>query len=347
MNEENLLKRCTRYLMGVDLSNLPGWSTQLPFQVKSLAQGEYNFNALLEQGHRAWVVRVNMGSQIDCGDQITYEYQTLRMLQKIGRTPAAYYVDPQAEGFEHGLLIMEYLPGRVLDYRSDSGAAARLFAEVHAQTHSLGPQHLMQEARPLSMVYAECARLLNVYFNAPLADPALCDYLRQVLHWAEAARQAERAFQADPWPCVINTEVNSGNFIFNPDRGSLHLVDWEKALWGDPSQDLSHFCVPTTTLWKTPVRFSCMARANVLNAYREAIDDAHLADTIEDRVRLRDPFNCLRGIAWSAMAFVHYQNGAHALRNADTFHTVCRYLQLPFLRSLFDRYLKQDAGRWK
>jgi len=58
-------------------------------------------------------------------------------------------------------------------------------------------------------------------------------------------------------------------------------------------------------------------------------------------VRLRDPFNCLRGISWSAMAWVAYQTGEHALRNEDTFRKVSAYLHLDFVRSLFDPYLRE------
>jgi len=56
---------------------------------------------------------------------------------------------------------------------------------------------------------------------------------------------------------------------------------------------------------------------------------------------LRDPFNCLRGISWSAMAWVAYQTGEHALRNEDTFRKVSAYLHLDFVRSLFDPYLRE------
>jgi fatty-acid desaturase len=57
-----------------------------------------------------------------------------------------------------------------------------------------------------------------------------------------------------------------------------------------------------------------------------------------DRVRLRDPFNYLRGISWSAMAWVTYQTGEHAVQNADTFRKVASYLDLNFLRGLFAPY---------
>ena len=82
-----------------------------------------------------------------------------------------------------------------------------------------------------------------------------------------------------------------------------------------------------------------MDRRMFLKAYCAAITDAHLRDTIEDRVELRDPFNCLRGISWSAMAWVNYQTGEHTLQNQDTFLKVSEYLDLDFVRSLFDPYM--------
>jgi fatty-acid desaturase len=97
--------------------------------------------------------------------------------------------------------------------------------------------------------------------------------------------------------------------------------------------------VPTTTLWKTDYRMSAADRQAFLDAYREAMPDPHLRDTIAERVRLRDPFNCLRGISWSAMAWVTYQTGEHALQNQDTFQKISTYMQLDFVRGLFDPYL--------
>ncbi|HEY45039.1 MAG TPA: hypothetical protein G4O11_13755 [Anaerolineae bacterium] len=173
-----------------------------------------------------------------------------------------------------------------------------------------------------------------------MADPDIREYLKEVLAWAKTARHREAYYLSDPWPCIINTEVNSGNFIANRERGTLHLVDWEKPLWGDPSQDLSHFSVPTTTLWKTDYRMSTEDRRVFLDTYRQSIPDAHLRDTIEDRVRLRDPFNCLRGISWSAMAWVTYQTGDHQLRNQETFNKIHSYLEMEFLRGLFDPFFR-------
>ena len=343
MNLQELLPYATDYLAQADLSTVPGWKPGVPFAVEPLAQGEYNMNYMVRQDKRLWVFRINIGTQIDRDDQILYEYHALRLLESTEVTPRPFYVDDDRRLIEYGVLLMEYLPGEPLDYRRDLEAAARLFARVHSQSVEPGDNHLIHEERPLSMTYEECSRLLPVYLDSELADPSLRDYLREVLDWASEARCREEYFLTDPWPCIINTEVNSGNFIANRERGTLHLVDWEKPLWGDPSQDISHFRVPTTTLWKTDYRMSSAGRRLFLDTYRTAIPDAHLADTIEDRVRLRDPFNCLRGISWSAMAWVTYQTGEHTLQNRDTFLKVNEYLDIEFVRSLFDPYIRSDT----
>jgi aminoglycoside phosphotransferase (APT) family kinase protein len=333
-----LLPAVESYLKEDPLRDIPGWDPTAPFETLPLAQGEYNLNYIVQQAGRRWVLRVNIGSQIQRDDQIVYEYNALCLLAGTGVTPHPYAVDDSREPLPYGVLAMSYLPGQHLNYRRDVEDAARLFARIHSVP--LGVDHpLIVEARPLSMTYEECARLLPVYLESDLADPDLCAYLTEVLAWAETARHREAYFVADPWPCIINTEVNSGNFIANRDERKLYLVDWEKPLYGDPSQDLSHFCAPMTTLWKTDYRLGTDEKAHFIETYKRAINDAHLRDTIAERVRLRDPFNYFRGISWSAMAWVRYQTGEHAVRNEDTFRKITSYLDLDFLRGMFDPYL--------
>jgi aminoglycoside phosphotransferase (APT) family kinase protein len=144
----------------------------------------------------------------------------------------------------------------------------------------------------------------------------------------------------DPWPCIVNTEVNSGNFIANREAGTLHLVDWEMPRYGDPSQDLAHFCSPLTTLWKTPYRMDRTAKAAFIETYRSQITDPHLKDTLDERLRLREPYVLLRGISWSAMGWTAYQGDYGGVRNADTWATLQRYLQLNFIQQLFDPILR-------
>ncbi|MFP4343656.1 MAG: phosphotransferase family protein [Anaerolineales bacterium] len=333
-----LLPDVKAYLQRASLPGIPDWDSTAPFTTLPLAQGEYNLNYIVQQAGRRWVLRVNMGSQIQRDDQIVYEYNALCLLAGTGVTPLPYAVDDSRELLPYGVLAMSYLPGQPLDYRRDLEDAARLFARIH--TVPLGEDHpLIVEERPLTMTYEECARLLPVYLESDLADPSLRHYLAEVLAWAGEARHQEAYFAADPHPSIINTEVNSGNFIADRAEQRLYLVDWEKPLYGDPSQDLSHFCAPMTTLWKSDYRMSPGEKADFIATYQGVIDDVHLCDTIVERVRLRDPFNYLRGISWSAMAWVTYQTGEHAVQNADTFRKVTSYLDLGFLREIFAPYL--------
>lgn len=345
---EAVLPQINTYLSATDFSALPVMGGRT-FTVQPLAQGEYNFNFLLTPGPKEppdtlpLVLRYNVNTQIDRDDQILYEYRALKLLAKSGVTPTPYFVDDSRQQLERGILIMEYLPGRPLEYHRDLSEAASLFATIHQVEVALKANHLICETAPLSLIFEECRNLLQTYFDEPEADTAIKSYLQEVVAWADEARFTERYYQEDPWNCIINTEVNSGNFIVNDKQQTIHLVDWEMPRWGDPSQDLSHFCSPLTTLWKTDFRFTNAEKEVFIDEYIRQLKDQHLRDTLFERIRLRDPFVYLRGISWSAMGWVAYQTQFDGIRNADTWATLQRYMQLDFIRSLFDPFLENNG----
>lgn len=341
MNLVEFLPHAQQYVKELSSDQVHWWQSGRQFEIRPLAQGEYNMNYLVQQEDTpSWVLRVNVGSQIDRTDQIVYEHNALNLLQRTARTPIPLFVDDSRERIQQGVLGMHFIPGERMRYEIHSYQADQLFADIHTLTHDLERTHLIQERQPLTMTYEECAALLPTFFESPLAELEIIRYLQEVLSWANEERQQEKYFVEDPWNCIINTEVNSSNFIYNAEENRLYLVDWEKPLWGDPSQDLSHFCVPTTTLWKTDYRMTSAAKQAFLQTYRDCLSDQHLKDTIIERVRLRDPFNCLRGISWSAWAWVAYQTGEAAIQNEDTYRKLCDYLQIDFIRSLFEPYMK-------
>jgi aminoglycoside phosphotransferase (APT) family kinase protein len=328
-----------RYLAARDWSGVPTMAGRT-FAVAPLAGGEYNLNYLLCAGDEKRVFRVNIGTQIARDDQIVYEFKALQLLAGSGVTPQPYFVDDSRQTIPHGVSIMEYLPGRPLVYATDRDQAAALLARIHQVPVVPAANHLIREDAPLDLIYRECAGLLQTYFESELADPQIRGYLGEVIDWARTARRRERFYQEDPWPCIVNTEVNSGNFIVDPARGRIHLVDWEMPRWGDPSQDICHFCSPLTTLWKTDYRMTPADKQRFITDYARAIEDRHLRDTLPERIRLRDPFVYLRGIAWSAMGWVAYQTAFDGLKNPDTWKTLVGYMQLDFIRSLFDPFMQ-------
>jgi aminoglycoside phosphotransferase (APT) family kinase protein len=333
-----LLPKVQAYVGEQDWRDVPRMHCR-SFEVSPLAQGEYNLNYLLSAGDLRLVLRVNIGTQIARADQILYEFRALKLLERSGVTPTPYFVDDSRRLLDRGLLIMDFLPGEPLDYRRDTDAAARLLARVHQTEVPGASNHLIRETAPLSLIYEECASLLQAYFASNLADPAIRDYLKDLIHWADAARTVERYYQDDPWPCIVNTEVNSGNFIVNRSKSTIHLVDWEMPRWGDPSQDLAHFCAPLTTLWKSSYRMNAADKRQFLAAYRRSIGDRHLKATLADRLRLREPFVYLRGISWSAMGWATYQSDYAGVKNPDTWARLQQYMDLEFIRSLFDPFL--------
>lgn len=332
---KDMLPRVAEYLNTRDWKNVPAMQGRR-FTVTPLAQGEYNLNYIISSDSLRLVLRVNIGTQIKRQDQIVYEYRALDLLKESGVTPRPHFVDDTRRLLDRGILIMDYLPGQSLDYQRDLPDAAGLLATVHQVEVPEEKNHLIREDTPLTLIYEECAGLLQQYFDSDLADPDIRSYLADLKNWANAARANEKYYQQDPWPCIVNTEVNSGNFIVNREKKSIHLVDWEMPRWGDPSQDLSHFCSPLTTLWKTDWRMTPEKKRDFLYTYRRHIHDSHLRDTIAERVQLRDPFVYLRGISWSAMGWVAYQTEFAGMKNPDTWAKLQQYLNLEFIRSLFD-----------
>ncbi|QRN83270.1 aminoglycoside phosphotransferase family protein [Chloroflexota bacterium] len=338
---QEFLPQAIRYLQEAQPEGIPDWGADQPFEVSPLAQGEYNLNFLVRQGKTQWVLRVNSRSEIGLSnaEQISYEYQTLKLLAPINVAPQPYFVDASLTHLPHGVLGMAYCSGDFLVYQRDLVPAARLMARYHQLAVPEAQNHLRREEYPLTQTYNHCRQMAQVYLESELANLELSIYLREVLDWAEEARHREDYFLHAPWQCLINTEVNNTNWIVDRTNGAIHLVDWDKPMWGDPSHDLSHFRVPTTTLWKTDYRLSPEDIKQLMTAYKDAIADPHLRNTIEERTRLRDPFNCLRAITWSAMAWVQYQRDEHLVKNADTFRKLDLYTNLEFVRSIFDPYL--------
>lgn len=134
-------------------------------------------------------------------------------------------------------------------------------------------------------------------------------------------------------PCVINTELNSGNFIINDEapRAFSCIIDWEKPVIADCEQDIAHFLVPTTTNWKTDTILSAAEIRAFLDEYARfrAVDTQLLRTYMQ--------LNVLRGITWCAMAFVQYSHGEGA-RNVDTWKKIQEFLSIEYLTALHDRF---------
>ena len=305
-----------------------------PLDLELLGQGEYNCNYIFRHpatGEKL-VLRINHGSQMHLKDQIGYEYAALRALAPSGRTPKPLFCDPDAS-----LLVMEWLPGRPLDYDTDMDTAARILADIHCTPVSQNCS-LIRPTAPALAIYQECLEMVQHYFTWEAADPEICRLLRTLV---EEMGQLPLSAPSDAPLCMVNTELNSGNFLIHP-GGHSHLVDWEKPLLSEPAQDLGHFLAPTTTFWKTDVILTPEQVRNFVSRYIQAVDGRMDTSTLPQRLPLYFTITCLRGVTWCAMALREYSQPGRTLMNPDTLAKLKAYIHPEFLTNILENYLRKD-----
>lgn len=325
-----LLKKYSQKKEFRDALNIVG-NEELTFTL--LAQGEYNMNYLFIHpvSGKKLLLRVNTGSQMHLEHQIEYEYQALKELEKSGRTPKVYYVDGTKEELPYGILVMEYLPGVVMDYEKDLYKGAEILADIHA-TQVSKESGLIHSANPCQEILDECNQMFKTYEESELADQNKRMQIRRMLDMCQEKLSAmgEMMGKYDGYRCCINTELNSTNFLINTE-GTSYLIDWEKPLFGDPGQDLGHFLAPTTTFWKTDVILTEEETTDFLNYYIKCVENRFDTSGLEKRVETFIPVTCMRGLTWCAMAWVEYQEPGRTIRNESTWKKLNAYLEQSFI----------------
>ena len=326
-------KQFQEYLLSDDFLTPLGLPTGTSLNFSPLGQGEYNTNyTFTHPTGQKLVLRINTGSQMHLDDQIGYEFSALKNLEPSGRTPKAYFCDSA-----RNCLVMEYLPGRALQYETDLSAAAEIFADIHALPIP-GDCRLLEPENPLEAIVEECRQMVAHYYNWDQADPTVIRLLETL---EKEISSKDLSAPAGIRKCMVNTEVNSGNFLINPGEKS-YLIDWEKPLISEPAQDLGHFLVPTTTFWKTDVILTPEDIQHFVSCYRSAVADRFETNSLMERLPLYFTVTCLRGVTWCAMAYREYSQPDRAIANTDTYRKLQAYLQPDFLENLLHNYVRRD-----
>ena len=299
-----------------------------------LGQGEYNRNYIFLHPVTAQklVLRINTGSQMHLANQIGYEFSALQYLSGSGRTPK-----PLLCNSERNLLVMEWLPGGALDYTRDMETAAAILADIHSVPV---PQNcsLICPNAPAQAIYEECLEMVQHYFSWEKADPVVADLLKQLILEIGRLSLSE---PSDAPKCIVNTELNSGNFLIHRE-GRSSLIDWEKPLLSEPAQDLGHFLAPTTTFWKTDVILTPEEVKSFVQQYIAAMNGRMDCSSLWRRLPLFFTVTCLRGVTWCAMAYREYCQPVREIRNEDTFRKLKAYLEPAFLQNILDNYVRKD-----
>jgi len=295
------------------------WVQSTP-EVSFLAAGEYNQNFLVHCGDKRLVFRINRGSQLGLDDQIGYEFKVLQCVSPSGVTPRPLRVHSDIRPFGGGVMLMQHLPGEALVYERDLERAAGIFARIHALPPC--PELLVQED-PIAAIASESLTLINRYQGHALTRQRarLLDYHQRIVRLREDNRTL---FGADRL-CVVNTEVNSANFLISPE--GAFLVDWEKAVVSSRHQDLGHFLAPTTTLWKSETLFTPEQKTEFLQAYHRQLPEPPEFEELLHLSRIMEQVIILRGLSWCFMAHHEYTHAAKPLTDAGTRAKIELYMQ--------------------
>ena len=305
-----------------------------------LAAGEYNVNISFTHpiSGEKLILRINQGSQMHLENQIEYEANTLKLLKDSGRTPKLYYVDGSKKYLDKGILVMEYLPGVALDYEKDLMKAADILVDIHRQALPL-ESGLIEAGSGFSFVLDECEEMFKHYTGSKYADKDIENRIRHLLDMGwKMSKSGEVSFDG-LYRCLINTELNSTNFLIN-EEGKNYLIDWEKAVFGYPAQDLGHFLAPTSTFWKTDIILTKTEIEDFITRYIEKAGRYFDTKGIRESTIAFIKINCLRGLSWCAMAFVQYKEADKEIMNESTRIKLGQYLEDSFISGIEEIFEK-------
>lgn len=304
-----------------------------------LAQGEYNLNVVFTHpvSHKNYVLRMNFGSQMHLDHQLRYEYDALNFLLPTERTPSVCFIDDSHAIIEEDVLVMEFLSGHHLDYRTDISLAMEALADIHSlmipkENHLVSPLH------PLEAILDECREMFSHYENSSMAKSQVLIPVHRMLDYMTVKIQ-KLGNSSDAYKCIINTELNNTNFLINGTDKSNYIIDWEKPIYGSPAQDLGHFFAPTTTFWKTDIFLKPEIIERNIDYYIKRVANRFPTKYIKDEIKTYIEATCMRGITWCAMAFVEYNSDQKKLTNESTRIKLDQYLSQQFLDTIENSYL--------
>lgn len=333
------IKGLKEYLNNEELRTFLKIPNNLHMPCIKLAQGEYNINFLLVNpvNEKKLVLRINTGSQMHLKNQIEYEYKALEFLKDSNRTPMPIFLDDSKKHLDFGLLIIEYLEGRTLNYKTDLRLAAEALADIHS-IYALDNKDLLSPNNPLKAILDECNEMFKTYLNSTLGEHEIKKQIERLLLKGKEKLVGEGTYSG--YKSCINTELNSGNFLINGENNPNYIIDWEKPLLGNPVQDLGHFLAPTTTFWKTDVILNEEEIEVFKKHYLKSVNNRFVLEDLNRSLELFIAITCLRGITWCSMAWVEYLSDDKLIKNKDTFLKLQAYLKKDFLDSIEKNYFK-------
>ncbi len=167
-----MVNKIREYLFKTDLCQVLNLNKE--FNINFLAQGEYNINYTISDENKNFVFRINTASQLRLENQINYEFEALKAIEKSGVTPKGLFVDGTKKYFDFGILVMEFLEGRPLNYSSDLEIASHIFSKIHSiNINNLKENNFIMENNIFKDRISESTWLLENFFASPIPSKTI------------------------------------------------------------------------------------------------------------------------------------------------------------------------------
>ncbi len=304
---------------------------------------------------RRWVARLSTGSPLGLSSskQIAYEARALRFLEPFHIAPQLCYVDATLYHLPYGFLVMEYLPGELLNAQNPAHLqqAARLLARLHSIPIPADSAFIRND-RPLSAIVEQAAGFLAAYTASSVAQTEITQLLSTVLRAARASLVDEPRFH--PF-ALVHTDLQAWTWIVAPPRlalpsipgvlsissthPALRLIGWSKPVLDDPTADLCSFLAPTMTRLSPNHSVTAAQQEALLTSYlalRPELDTADLRDRFATRMR----FVYLHAFTQCAATLALPSSGSATATNDVTLSVTANYLDPVWMRSLFGDWIE-------
>ena len=339
-----------------ELRDALGIDADAPLEARPLGRGEHNNNYVFNDpaSGRKFVLRINVLSQPFHQNQVRYEYDALHVLEQSGRTPKALYIDESKQLIGHGVLVISFCEGEMLDFDllrpGDLNCAAQLMADIHAvPVSSACPLHRPED--PLHELFDECMGRFEYYLKSGFEEPRITRWMQRYIDAARPALDVPCAHEDAMH--VINTETLASHFLIpqasaqdaarneSSDAGRFcdnpgFFVDWERPIIGEPAQDLAFFVAPTTTYWDSEFMFPRQNIEAFLDDYWRAVNGRFSMGAFEERFWAYLKVSVLRSAMWCCKALARYGAGGTGPTTEKTKSKLPIYLSDEFNERIFE-----------
>lgn len=271
-----------------------------------LSESKTNINFLIDAESEKYVFKLNKVSKLDLRNQIRYEYDALKFLERSYVTPTTFFLDDSTTFFEYGALIMQYIDGRPLEYERDLHEAAKIFGKIHSlDTEKLDVSNFIIEENIVKKSLNRSKEYLNGFLKSNRLNINMKLRISDFLEWVDKNQRYGSYFEKDRWNTINNTEPHSKNFIISKRKHKGFLIDWEKPIVSDPSTDLTYFLSPITTFMTGNYIFSEDERDDFFKTYIIYLDK-YDRDILE-RVKVYTPFLYLELLSKYVKEFIELE----------------------------------------